>query len=126
MDRHELDALAMALPEVVRGGSDERPDYSVRGKVFLKFRRERRDAVDPDTGELLPDVIVVAVSSLEEKLAVLQLGPPWFTTPHFDGYDYVLVRERDLGLLDEEELAEIVADAWAAHAPKRLVEEHLS
>ena len=39
-----------------------------------------------------------------DKEALLQSGPPWFTTPHFDGYAYVLVRERDLHLLDEVEL----------------------
>jgi hypothetical protein len=37
----------------------------------------------------------------------------------------VLVRERDLGLLDEAELSEVVTDAWASRAPKRLVTEHL-
>ena len=61
----------------------------------------------------------------KDKQALLQSGPPWFTTPHFDGYDYVLVRERDLGTLDLVELAEVVTDAWASRAPRTLVKEHL-
>ena len=73
----------------------------------------------------MPDVIAIVVPGPEDKEALLQSGPPWFTTPHFDGYAYVLVRERDLGDLDHVELAEVVTDAWASRAPKRLVKEHL-
>ena len=73
----------------------------------------------------MPDVIAICVPGPEDKVAVLQSGPPWFTTPHFDGYNYVLVRERDLGQLDVVELAELITDAWASRAPARLVKEHL-
>ena len=84
-----------------------------------------RTPSDAETGEPMPDVIAIVVPGPEDKAALLQSGPPWFTTPHFDGYDYVLVRERDLGDLDLVELAEVVTDAWATRAPKRLVKEHL-
>ena len=73
----------------------------------------------------MPDVIAITTPSREDKQAILQLGEPWFTTPHFDGHDHVLVRERDLGELDYLELAEIVTDAWATRAPRKLVKEHL-
>lgn len=125
MTRTHLEALAAALPEVTREGSGEHPAYAVRGKKFLIWRGPRKDAVDATTGERLPDVIAIAVPGTGDKEALLQSGPPWFTTPHFDGYDYVLVRERDLHLVDEVELAEVVTDAWAARAPRRLVEDTL-
>ena len=123
--RDDVDALALALPEVTREGTPEHPAYAVRGKKFLLWRGPRKDAVDPETGERLPDVIAIAVPGADDKEALLQSGPPWFTTPHFDGYAYVLVRERDLPHLDEVELAEVITDAWASRAPKRLVKDTL-
>ena len=125
LSRADVDDLAMALPEVTNDGTPEHPAYAVRGRKFLMWRGLRKDAVDADTGEPMPDVIAIVVPGPEDKEALLQSGPPWFTTPHFDGYDYVLVRERDLGDLDLVELAEVVTDAWATRAPKRLVTEHL-
>ncbi len=73
----------------------------------------------------MDDVICIVVPGPADKESILQLGEPWFTTAHFDGYDAVLVRERDLGRLDYLELAEIITDAWATKAPRKLVKEHL-
>jgi hypothetical protein len=50
---------------------------------------------------------------------------PFFTIPHFNGYSAVLVQESRLGELTRQELEEVITDAWAAKAPKRLVKEHL-
>ena len=125
LTRADVDDLAMALPEVTNDGTPEHPAYAVRGRKFLMWRGLRKDAIDAGTGEPMPDVIAIVVPGPEDKEALLQSGPPWFTTPHFDGYDYVLVRERDLGDLDLVELAEVVTDAWATRAPKRLVTDHL-
>lgn len=125
LTRDDVDALAMSLPEVTNDGTPEHPAYAVRGRKFLLWRGPRKDAVDPATGDPMSDVIAIVVPGADDKQALLQGGPPWFTTPHFDGYDYVLVRERDLGLLDQVELAEVVTDAWASRATKKLVKEHL-
>ena len=57
---------------------------------------------------------------------MLASGPPWFTTPHFDGYSAVLVRLSELGQVTRDELAEVVEDAWLARAPKRLAKEWLA
>lgn len=125
MTRADVDRLAMSLPEVTNEGTAEHPAYAVRGRKFLLWRGPRRDALEPSTGEPMPDVIAVVVPGPDDKQALMQSGAPWFTTPHFDGYDYVLVRERDLGALDRVELAEVVTDAWASRAPRTLVKEHL-
>ena len=122
----DIGELALALPEtaeaIVWG---DRPAYQVRGKSFVIYRDARPDALDAD-GERLTDVVVFSCSSPEEKEGLLASGPPWFTTPHFDGYSSILVRLSELGKVTLDELAEVVEDAWLARAPKRLAKEWLS
>ncbi|WP_233498848.1 MmcQ/YjbR family DNA-binding protein [Blastococcus sp. TF02A-26] len=117
-DVHEL-ALAMPHVTVVRGGAGN-PVYQVGGKSFVFFRTPRPDAVDPETGERLPDVIVFWVESEADKEALVQdRSTPFFTTPHFDGHPSVLVRASRLGEITRQELAELVQDAWLARASAR-------
>jgi hypothetical protein len=117
-DVHEL-ALAMPHVTVVHGGSGN-PVYQVGGKSFVFFRTPRPDAVDPDTGERHPDVIVFWVASEEDKQALVQdPATPFFTTAHFAGHPSVLVRESRLGELSRAELAEVVQDAWLSRASAR-------
>lgn len=122
----DIGELALALPEtaeaVVWG---DRPAYTVKGKAFVIYRDARPDALDAD-GERLTDVVVLSCSSPEEKEGLLASGPPWFTTPHFDGYSSILVRLSEIGQVTREELAEVVDDAWLARAPKRLAKEWLA
>jgi hypothetical protein len=119
----DLAEIALSLPEVEEGESWGNPAYTVKGKSFLHFREPRPDAVDAETGERMQDVIMFSVADQDDKEALLGGGGPWFTTPHFDGYNAVLLRQRDLGRLSRAELAEVITDAWAARAPKKLVEE---
>ena len=53
----------------------------------------------------------------------LLLGEPevFFSTPHYDDYPIVLVR---MDAVDDEQLAELIEDAWRVQAPKTLVAEH--
>jgi hypothetical protein len=81
------------------------PGLKVKGKGFCRLR---------DEGETL----VVPVVDLEDKDALLRSDPEvFFTTPHYDGYAYVLVR---LDRIGREPLAELVEDAWRLRAPKSL------
>jgi hypothetical protein len=116
--------IALSLPEVVEGDG-ERPGYSVRGKTFVFFRAPRPDAVDPDTGERMDDVICLHVPDLADKDALVQADGPFFTTPHFNGYRAVLLRECDLARVTRDELEEVITDAWLARAPKRLASQFL-
>ena len=118
---------AAALPEVTLGTSwGDRPTYKVRDKGFIIWRGEQKDAVDPATGELMDDVMVISVPDPEDKTALVEGDGPFFTTPHFDRTPRaVLLRERDLHRLTLAEIREVVTDAWAARAPARLVREHL-
>jgi hypothetical protein len=124
----DLDKLALAMPETTKELSDDgRPAYLVHGKVFCFHRGPRRDALDPDTGERLEDVLMFRVDGPDAKELVL--ADPrgvFFTTPHFDGYPAVLVRIRDLARLDRDELRETVVEAWLTRAHKRLAKAWLS
>jgi hypothetical protein len=124
-DLHEL-ALAMPHVTVVHGGSGK-PVYQVGGKSFVFFRTPRPDAVDPQTGERYPDVVVLWVESESEKQALVQdPGSPFFTTPHFDGHSSVLVRACRLPEITLGELTEVVQDAWLAQASPRRREAWLA
>jgi hypothetical protein len=114
-DVHEL---ALGMPHVtVWKGPQGNPIYQVGGKSFVFFRTPRPDAVDPDTGERYPDVIMFWVTSEDDKLALIQdQASPFFTTPHFDGHPSVLIRGSRVGELTVTELSEIIQDAWLARA----------
>lgn len=117
-DVHDL-AAAMPHVTVEVGGSGNRV-YQVGGKSFVFFRTPRADAVDPDTGERYPDVIVFWVPDEQDKFALVQdPANPFFTTPHFDGHRSILVRASRLGELTRDQLAEIVEDAWLSQASRR-------
>ena len=117
-DVHEL-ALGLPHVTVVHGGRGN-PVYQVGGQSFIFFRTPRPDAVDPETGARLPDVIVFWVESEAEKEALVQdPTTPFFTTPHFDGHESVLVQASRLGEITLAELTEVVQDAWLARASAR-------
>jgi hypothetical protein len=124
----DLDKLALAMPEATKEISDDgRPSYLVHGKVFCFHRGRRPDAVDPETGERLDDVLMFRVDGPEAKELVL--ADPrgiFFTTPHFNGYPAVLNLIPDLAQLDRSELREVVVDAWLTRAQKRLAKSWLS
>jgi hypothetical protein len=116
--------LAAALPGVTV--EKERRIYQVGRKSFVFFRNPRKDAVDPDTGERLTDVIVFWVESLQEKDAmVLDESTPYFTTDHFDGHPSVLLRASRIGEIERDELEEVITSAWLAQAPKRMAKTFL-
>ena len=122
----DVDEICRSLPEVELGITwGDRPTYLVRGKGFLLFRAPHKTAVDPVTGEMYDDLLVIRTPSAVEKEAlVADPDLPFFTIDHFRGYNAVLVQQSRLGEVDRDELAEIITDAWAARAPKTLVREH--
>jgi hypothetical protein len=116
------------MPHVtVYPGTEERPVYQVGGKSFIFFRTPRPDAVDPDTGERYPDVIVFWVGSEADKQAMVQdEESPFFTTPHFDGHLSVLLRASRVRELSLAELTEVIQDAWLSRASRRRAAEWLA
>ena len=123
----DLDEIAMGLPQVTKEVTDDgRPSYSVHGKMFCFHRGRRPDAVDPETGERLSDVLMFRVGDLEEKELLINSGSVYFTTPHFNGYPAVLVRIPDLEQLSRDELRDLVVDAWLTRAQKRVAKAWLA
>jgi hypothetical protein len=115
-DVHEL-ALGMPHVTVWQGRDKTKPVYQVGGKSFVFFRNPRPDAVDPETGERYPDVVMFWVPTEADKEALVQdADSPFFTTAHFAGHPSVLVRASRVGELTLQELTEVVQDAWLARA----------
>lgn len=101
--------IGSQFPGVDVGTSFGTSALRVRGKLMCRMRTD-------------PDALVLRVLDLDEREALLQGQPEvFFSTPHYDGYPYVLVR---LDVIDRSELAELIEDVWRLRAPKRLVAEH--
>jgi hypothetical protein len=102
-------AMATRFPGVEASTTYGTPSLKVRGKFMCRLRTD-------------PDALVLRVSDMGEREALLQ-GQPYafFSTPHYDGYPYVLAR---LEAVDPEELAELIEEAWRIRAPKRLVTQY--
>jgi hypothetical protein len=124
----DLDELALAMPHTTKELSDDgRPSYLAHGKRFCLQRSRRPDAVDPETGERMDDVLMFRVADLGVKdLMLADDRGLYFTTPHFNGYPAVLLRIRDLHRLDRDELQDLVVEAWLTRAQKRVAKAWLA
>ena len=99
--------LLLALPEVEEGTGHGRPAWRVRGKFVAGLWQDGETAV-------------VKVDKGEKQMLMAAEPEIFFETPHYEGWGYVLVR---LPAIPEDELAEVVEDAWRLAAPKRLVKQ---
>ncbi|WP_122817316.1 MmcQ/YjbR family DNA-binding protein [Nocardioides pantholopis] len=125
----DVDEICRSLPEVELGTSwGDVPTYLVRGRGFVLFRKPDHHALDPATGAPYDDLLVIVTAGPGETRALLaDQRLPFFTIEHFERTrsNAVLVSQSRLGEIDRDELAEVITEAWAARAPKRLVREHL-
>jgi len=126
----DVDEICGSLPDTELGTSwGDRPTWKVprgdKGKGFVLHRAPHQNAVDPATGEMYDDLLVIVTPTEAEKHALVEDGStPFFTIDHFNGYAAVLVQQSRLGEISREELAEVITEAWAAKAPQKLVREH--
>ena len=127
----DVDDICRSLPEVELGTSwGDVPTYKVprgdKGRGFVLYRPPGPTAIDPETGEMYDDLLVIVTPGEAEKLALVEdEATPFFTIDHFRRSNAVLVQQSRLGELTRDELAEIITDAWAARAPRQLVRRHL-
>jgi hypothetical protein len=97
------------FPGVEVSTSYGRPALKVAGKFMCAVREN-------------PDAFVFRVLDVPDQQALVQGEPDvFFTTPHYDGWPYVLVR---LDTVSAQQLAELVEDAWRIRASKKLVSEY--
>jgi hypothetical protein len=124
---NDVDEICLSLPDVELGISwGDRPTYKVprgdKGRGFVLYRAPHKTAIDPATGELFTDLLVISVPSEDAKNALVQdPGTPFFTIDHFRGYNAVLVQQSRVGELERGRLEEVLIEAWASKAPKKLV-----
>jgi len=110
------DVPTWLVPHRVRDGVD-------KGRGFVLYRKPHKTAVDPVSGEMYDDLLVIRTANDDDKKALVEGDGPFFSIPHFDGYNAVLVQLSRLGEISRDELAEVITDAWCACAPKSLVKK---
>ncbi len=124
----DVHRIAGQMPHTTRiEGPKGNPIYQVGGKSFVFFRTPQPDAVDPETGDKYPDVLMLWVDDERDKLALLQ-DPRrlFFTTDRFDGHPSVLLRTSRIGEIGVTELTELIADAWLSRASHRRAQAWLA
>jgi hypothetical protein len=102
-------AFGERFPGVELTTSYGRPALKVAGKFMCSVR------VDPDA-------FVFRVLDVPDQQALVRGEPEvFFTTPHYDGWPYVLVH---MDTVRPEQLAELVEDAWRIRATKKLAAQY--
>lgn len=101
----EVVKLALSLPETEVSTSWGTPSLKVRGKLMGRLRTEAEGG------------LALSCSPTDKAALVEGDDPAFYTTPHYDGYNYVLV---DLDHVDADELRELITEAWRIKAPVRL------
>ena len=100
--------LALAFPGVEEGRSYGTPGFRVRGKFLARLWEDGR-------------TLVVKCGDDERDFRMKADPETFFVTDHYRGYPTVLVR---LGRVTEDDLRDVLEQAWRLHAPRRLVTEY--
>ena len=118
----DVRSIALSLPDTIEDSN--RFAFSVLNKgkakgiawVWLERIHPKKSRI-PN-----PQVVAIAVASLEEKELLLGADPAkFFTEPHYNGYRAILVR---LSAVDVSELRSLITNAWACAAPAATVEKY--
>ncbi|MHB8497834.1 MAG: MmcQ/YjbR family DNA-binding protein [Acidimicrobiales bacterium] len=101
-----LRAVALALPGVEERETWGKATFRVAGRLFLTLASDGSSATMKAT--------------LEDQAALVAAEPTAFSVaPYVGRYGWITVA---LDRCDPDELAELVVDAWAQRAPRRVVE----
>jgi hypothetical protein len=116
----ELQALALALPEVIGGvGESGQIGFEVGGKG-LAWAYLARPA--PKARRVLVPGVVAIRCAMETKALLLEAAPErFFDDDHYRGYPAVLVR---LEAIEADELAGLLRQAWKIVAPKAIAKKY--
>jgi hypothetical protein len=95
--------IALALPDAEESTSYRHPAFKVNGRPFVNASREEG---------------AISTRAPDEEVELLIRGRPdiYFITPHYAGWNAVLVR---LDAVDDEELAGRIEDAYAFMKAKK-------
>jgi len=116
----QLEALALALPEVAGAVSDSGQfGFEVGGKG-LAWAYLARPA--PKAKRVLVPGVVAIRCAMETKELLLEAAPErFFTDDHYRGYPAVLVR---LSQIEADELAGLLRQAWKIVAPRPIARKY--
>jgi hypothetical protein len=103
-DIGDVRRIALGFPETSEGPSHGTPGFRVRKKLFCRLWEGY-------------EVLVVKTAPGHAEALIATEPDIYFITPHYAGYDYVLVR---IGAVPLEDLESLLADAWSLAAPKKL------
>ncbi|WP_100446635.1 MmcQ/YjbR family DNA-binding protein [Glycomyces xiaoerkulensis] len=98
-------AIAKRYPAVEETTSWRTPSLKVAGRFLARLRTEA-------------DGALAIACDPSEKAALLASGDEaFFTTPHYDGYNLILI---DLAKVERARLTELIEDAWSIKAPAKV------
>jgi hypothetical protein len=120
VEDEQLEALALALPEVA-GGVGRRGQFAfeVGGKA-IAWAYLARPA--PKARRVLVPGVVAVRCALETKEMLIQAAPDrFFDDDHYLGYPAVLAR---LAAIEADELAGLLRQAWKIVAPKAIARRY--
>ena len=100
--------LALALPEVEENSSYGTPAFKVRGKLFVRLKEDRTS-------------IVVRIEKADRALRLQADPSAFYITDHYVSYPWILVR---LSAVAQDDLADLLHDAWRLRAPGRLLGQY--
>ena len=107
--------LALALPQAQDACTEARLAFMVGGKGFAWSYLARVAPRKPRQPQL--DVLAIRCP-IERKEMLIEAAPDrFFDDDHYRGYPALLVR---LAVIEEDELAALLQDAWRMQAPKAL------
>jgi hypothetical protein len=102
--------IARGLPGAVEGPSYGTPGFRVGKKLFTRLHQ---DGVS----------LVVRIDADQRAMRMRADPATFYITDHYRDYPWVLVR---LSVVEEDDLREVLEDAWRQSAPKRLLDEYRS
>lgn len=100
---HVIRDLVAILPEANEKPCHGTPGFYAGKKLFARIQDDRES---------------LSVYTKRKDYWLGKNPSVYFTTEHFNGYDYVLVR---LPLVSPDELRELLLEGWKARATKRAV-----
>jgi hypothetical protein len=101
--------LALALPEAEEGAHMGHPDFRVRRRIFATLW--------PDDG------VGVVKTTREQMDALVDARPDVYGARPWGATSWLRIQLADA---DGEDVADLVAEAWCAVAPKRLVAAYVA
>lgn len=104
----DVRAIVSGFPETVETTSYGTPSFKVGKRMLCRLREEG-------------DVLVVVTEAGVKEALIASRPDVHFETPHYAGTTLVLVR---LPAIEPDELADLMADAWALVATPRMRAAH--